>query len=308
MPALDTPPPNDYPPNDYPPNDYPPNDYPVDRSMKTFLATLFALFFFLSSHAVAYAQATPPASDDEQDFVVPARPTFSNPAEFQKPGVLQLEYGYNANFHAPGVSVAQDTPLALRFAANSRFLLELDSDLVISQSLSGGLRATGYGDMQLGVQGVLEHEKESRPGISLAYYIKVPTASASKGLGTGRVDHNFIALVSKKFGQTVVDFNAIYLLAGSSIERGHASSAQGALAFSHNLTRRTGVQGEVSGFSRIDLQPGAVFGLGVVTYQVNRRLVFDGGARFGLTHDAPRAGLVAGLTVGVSDLYRKNKK
>jgi hypothetical protein len=136
----------------------------------------------------------------------------------------------------------------------------------------------------------------------------LPTASSSKELGTGRVDHNFVALVSKKFGHTVVDFNAIYLLAGSAVERGRASSAQGAIAFSHNLTRRAGVQGEVSGFSRNDLQPGAVFGLGVVTYQVNRRLVFDGGARFGITHDAPRAGLVAGLTVGVSDLYRKNKK
>src|SRR5262245_36757583 len=106
MPAVYTP----------PPNDYPPNDYSVDRSMKTFLATLFALFIFLSSHAVANAQTTPPASDDEQDFVVPARPTFSNPAEFQKKGVLQLEHGYNANFHAPGDSVASDTPLALRFA------------------------------------------------------------------------------------------------------------------------------------------------------------------------------------------------
>ena len=287
--------------------DTPPSDYPVERNMKTFLATLFALVILLFRPAAANAQTTPSASNDEQDFVVPARPTFSNPAEFQRPGVLQLEYGYNANFHAPGVSVAQDTPLALRFAASSRFLLELDSDLVISQSLPGGVRATGFGDMQLGTQGVLEHESESRPGIALAYYIKLPTASSSKGLGSGRVDHNFIALVSKKFGQTVVDLNAIYLLAGSAIERGHASSAQGALAFSHNLTRRTGVQGEISGFSRNDLQPGAVFGLGVVTYQVNRRLVFDGGARFGINHDAPRAGLVAGLTVGVSDLYRKNK-
>src|SRR5262245_43905113 len=107
--------------------------------MKTFLAALFALVIFLFRPAAANAQSPPSASDDEQDFVVPARPTFSNPAEFQRPGVLQLEYGYNANFHAPGVSVAQDTPLALRFAASSRFLLELDSDLIISQSAPGGI-------------------------------------------------------------------------------------------------------------------------------------------------------------------------
>jgi|SRR5215475_7082966 len=276
--------------------------------MKPWLITLLAFFIVLALPAGANAQTNPSAPDSEQDFIVPARPTFSNPAEFQKPGTLQLEYGYNANFHAPGISVAQDTPLALRFAASSRFLLELDSDVVISQSIPGGIRATGFGDMQLGIQGVLEHENRSCPGIAIAYYIKLPTASSSNGLGTGRVDHDFVALLSKKFNQTVVDINAIYLLAGRATDRGHASSAQGAIAISQNVTRRIGIQGEISGFSRNDLQPGAIFGLGVATYQVNERLVFDSGIRFGLNHNAPRVGVVAGFTVGISNLYGKNKK
>lgn len=276
--------------------------------MKPCLITLLAFFIYLSSPAGANAQTNPSESGGEHDFIVPARPTFSNPAEFQKPGALQLEYGYNANFHAPGISVAQDTPLALRFAASSRFLLELDSDVVISQSIPGGIRATGFGDMQLGIQGVLEHENKSCPGIAIAYYIKLPTASSSNGLGTGRMDHDFVALLSKKFNQTIVDFNAIYLLAGRATERGHASSAQGAIAISQNVTRRIGIQGEISGFSRNDLQPGAIFGLGVATYQVNERLVFDSGIRFGLTHNAPHVGVVAGVTVGISNLSRKNKK
>src|SRR5262247_4371533 len=179
--------------------------------MKYWSITLLLLFIFLSAPVIAHAQGEP--SSSEHDFIVPARPTFSNPAEFQKPGALQLEYGYNANFHAPGISVAQDTPLALRFAASSRFLLELDSDVVISQNAPGSIRATGFGDMQLGIQRVLEHENKSWPGIAIAYYIKLPTASSSNGLGTGRLDHDFVALLSKKFNQTVVDINAIYLLA-----------------------------------------------------------------------------------------------
>ena len=44
---------------------------------------------------------------------MPARPTASNPAEFQRPGVLQLEYGFNGNWRAPGPSSEQDTPLAM---------------------------------------------------------------------------------------------------------------------------------------------------------------------------------------------------
>ncbi len=258
----------------------------------------------LSLPLLAHAQTPTPTPDTEADFTVPARPTVSNPAEFQRPGVLQLEFGYNANFRTPnGPRAAQDAPLALRFAATRRLLFEVDLDNPVSQTLAG-LRMTGAGDTQLGVQGVLQHETKTRPGVALAYYIKLPSASSAKGLGTGRVDHNFLALVSKQFGATTVDFNAIYLLAGRTTNTGHASSGQAALAASRNVTKRVGLQGELSGFSRNDAQPGALFGLGVATYQVNRRLVFDGGVRVGLSPAAPRVGVVAGLTVGVADLFR----
>jgi hypothetical protein len=58
----------------------------------------------LAGGLVAEVQAQDQSAPDEPDFIVPSRPTVSNPAEFQKPGVLQLEVGYNANFGAPGVA------------------------------------------------------------------------------------------------------------------------------------------------------------------------------------------------------------
>jgi len=248
-------------------------------------------------------QAQDQSAPNEPEFIVPSRPTVSNPAEFQKPGVLQLEVGYNANFQASGIHLQQDMPLALRFAVNRRLLLEFDGDSPSSQTVAG-VRTTGAGDSQLGIQVVLQHEKESRPGFSVAYYIKLPTADNARGLGTGRVDHNFIALVSKKLGGTTLDFNATFLFSGRTTANGHASSGQAALAASHNVTRRVGIQGELSGYSRNDAQSGAVLALGALTYQVNRRLVLDSGLRFGLTHDAPRNGLFAGLTLGVADLHK----
>jgi len=281
---------------------------------KTSLLRLLPLALMLvalcaSARAQDQAPRAGGATDDgdEPDFIVPARPTASNPAEFQRPGVLQLEYGFNGNWRAPGGSSEVDTPLALRFAVSRRLLLEFDGDTPISQS-TGGIRETGTGDTLLGVQGVLHHESKTRPGFSLAYYVKLPSASAEKGLGTGRVDHNFIALVSKNVRGTTFDFNAIYLLAGRTTDDGHASSGQAALAASRNVTKRFGVQGEVSGLTRNDAQPGAMFALGVVTYQVNRRLVLDTGVRAGLTPEAPRVGAVAGLTVGVADLYKHRGK
>jgi hypothetical protein len=269
------------------------------KSPRALIQRLSPLLLLLAFASVASAQSVDP---DEPDFIVPARPTVSNPAEFQRPGVLQLEFGYNANFHAPGVSTAQDLPLALRFAVSRRVLLEYDGDNPVSQT-AGGVRTTGLGDTQLGIQFVLQHEQESQPGVAFAYYIKVPSASSAKGLGTGRVDHNFIALISKKLGSTTIDFNAFYLLSGRPSDNGHASSGQAALAASHNLTKRLELQGEISGFSRNDEQPGGMFGLTAVAFQVNRRLVLDTGVRFGLSHDMPHAGLFAGLTVGVANLY-----
>src|SRR5256712_10851925 len=71
-------------------------------------------------------QAQDQNSSDEPDFIVPARPTVSNPAEFQRPGVLQLEVGYNANFLAPGIHLQPYMPLPVRVAVSRRLLLAFD--------------------------------------------------------------------------------------------------------------------------------------------------------------------------------------
>lgn len=272
---------------------------------KTLRFAVFAALIF--SAVYADAQTSPSDDEDAPEFIVPARPTVSNPAEFQKPGVLQLEFGYDGNFRAADFKAQEDAPLALRFAVNRRLLVELDTDSPYSIKDSGNFRQTGAGDTQLGIQAVLQPENKTRPGIALAYYIKLPTASVEKNLGTGRVDHNFIGLFSKKIDKTTIDFNAIYLLAGRTSSAGHASSGQAALAVTEDITKKFGLQGEISGVSRNDEQTGAMFALGVATYQIGRRISLDSGARFGLTKDAPRFGIVAGITVGIANLYKKHR-
>src|SRR5882724_12840147 len=93
-----------------------------------------ALLLLILIARVSVTSAQGNAQPDEPDFIVPARPTVSNPAEFQRPGVLQLEFGFNANFRAPGVSSQLDFPMALRFAVSRRVLLEFDGDNPLSQT------------------------------------------------------------------------------------------------------------------------------------------------------------------------------
>lgn len=109
----------------------PMNNFRLDytKPISRFLAWVLALLLASAlGGVVSTLQAQDQSPPSEPDFIVPSRPTVSNPAEFQKPGVLQLEVGYNANFQAPGVHLQQDMPLALRFAVNRRLLLEFDGD------------------------------------------------------------------------------------------------------------------------------------------------------------------------------------
>lgn len=284
-----------------------------------FSLTLFALIFITTVAATHAQQFAVPATDslpsttaaqsaqpaEEEEFIKPARPGVANPAEFQQPGVLQLEFSYDANFRARDFHTEQTLPLALRFAAASRLLLELNLDILKSETDEEGTRMTGIGDTRIGFQVVALKDTEKHPALAFAYYAKLPTASTEKGLGTGRVDHKIILLLSKKIGKTDVDFNGAYLIVGREGESGWVTGGQAALAVSREFENNFGFQTELSGQTKDDVLPVGVYALGALTYKANRRLVFDAGMRFGLTQDAPRVGVFAGMTVGVADLYRR---
>jgi hypothetical protein len=245
--------------------------------------------------------------EEEEDYIKPSRPSVSNPAEIQKAGLLQLEYGYDANFRAAEFRTQQDATLALRFALSSRLLLEADLDTVMSETDETGTRTTGLGDTRIGFQVVALKDTEQHPALAFAYYLKLPSASQEKGLGTGRFDHKFVTLISKKFGSVDMDLNGALLVVGREDASGWITGGQGALSFSGEFDNGIGLEGELSGQSKDDVQPKGLYALGAMTYKVNRRFTLDSGMRFGLTEASPRVGVFAGVTVGVADLYRKNR-
>jgi len=248
---------------------------------------------------------SPQSQSEEEEFIKPSRPSVANPAEIHKAGVLQIEFGYDGNFRAEEFRSQHTAPLALRFAATSRLLLEADLDTVKSETDELGIRATGVGDTRLGLQVVALKDTEQHPAIAFAYYVKLPSASKDKGLGTGRFDHKILFLLSRKFGAVDMDLNGAYLIVGREDEPGWVTGGQGALSFAGEFDNGFGLQGELSGQTKDDVQPKGLFALGAMTYKVNRRLIFDAGLRFGLNADAPRVGVFAGLTIGAAD-FRKH--
>lgn len=252
------------------------------------------------------AQEGSGSAEEEEDFIKPSRPSIANPAEIHKAGVLQIEYGYDGNFRAAEFRKEQTAPLTLRFAASSRLLLELNLDTVITETDEMRTHMTGIGDTRLGFQAVALKETERHPALAFAYYVKLPSASEAKNLGTGCVDHKILALLSRKLGPVDVDLNGAYLIVGREGESGWVTGGLGALSFSGEFKNGVGLIGELSAQSKDDEQPLGMYTLGALTYKANRRLIFDIGTRFGLNSDAPRFGLFAGISVGAVDLYKKH--
>ena len=245
---------------------------------------------------------------EEEEFIKPSRPSLANPAEIQKAGVLQVDYGYDANFRSRELRTEQSAPLALRFAATSRLLVELDLDTFKSETdRETRMRETGVGDARIGLQIVALKDTARHPALAFAYYVKLPVASEEKELGTGRYDHKLVFLLSKKVGEVDLDFNGAYLNQGREGEAGRESGGQAAFSFSRDFENNFGFEGELSGQSLDEAQPRGVYALTALTYKVNRRLQLAGGVRYGLTSDAPRVGVFAGMTVGVADFFGKGK-
>jgi Putative MetA-pathway of phenol degradation len=238
----------------------------------------------------------------KDDFIVPSRPTVSEPADIQRVGVLQLEFGLDGEFDAKEFRNQQTTPLELRFAALSRLLLSFQLEVVKSQVDWTGGRMTGVGDAIIGPQ-VVAFKRTGYPTFAFAYLSKLPTASKEKNLGSGRVDHKAFLLISDQIGDFDLNVNAAYLNVARKDSGRRADGGQFSIALGYEFENHFGLVGELSGQSLEFQLPRGVYPLGAVTYQVNRRLRFDAGLRFGVGAQAPRVSVVAGFVFGIADLY-----
>ena len=111
----------------------------------------------------------------------------------------------------------------------------------------------------------------------------------------------------KKVGKTDLNFNAGFLANGEEDGAGWDHGGLAAFSVSREFENNFGVEAEISGMSLDAGLPRGLYALGSLNYKVNRRLRFDWGARFGLNPEAPRVGVFGGLSVGVADLYKRDK-
>ena len=262
-----------------------------------------------SATATTQSQNSPQtgAAGDPSNFKSRRRRA-SKDAEFQGAGVLQLDYGYNGDFNARQTQAMQAATVNLNFALTDSLLLEFANDNLASQTDATGLRQTGIGNTSLGLQWTALAEKPQHPALALAYLAMLPTGSQQKGLNNGRAMHKLTGLISKQIGKTDVDFNVSLLLNGIEQKKGYDKGTQLALGFTRSLKRGFGLQWEVVGETLDAEEPRGVFALWSLTWQLNARVQFDAGMRYGLTPTAPRYGVFAGINFAVANLYPSRRK
>lgn len=263
-------------------------------------------FLFLIALLFNFAAIAQSNDREEEDYLSPVRPTVSDSAKIQKKGVLQIEAGGDFDFRAPEFRDRQTLPFAVYFAVSERLRLDFELDAADSQkNLPDGARETGIGDVQIGFKAIARGEPQKRLAVAFAYSVKLPTASAEKELGTGKVDHNLRLVLHRAVGKTDFIFNAAYLNNGRENADGRESGAQTVFTVERELTKKFDLVGEIYGNTIAERQPRGIYLLGALIYKANERLYFDVGVRPGFGRAAPRVGVFAGVTVGVGDLYKR---
>jgi hypothetical protein len=237
----------------------------------------------------------------------PNRPTVANPADITQYGVLEIEYGWDRTSLGAGGRL-DDTVGLLKFAFLCDVEIRWSSTSVLIENQQGGGQ-TGIGDNWFGPQIRFYRQTAHVPSLAFSYAVKAPTASTMKGLGSGRVDHQFTFLASKDIHDVHFDFNASYFLEGRPERSGFDSLWQMNLSFSRAIYGSLGFTGEFYGDTRLNAQnPAFASNLWALTYNILPRLVVDGGIDVGITHGAPQKRFFAGVTYSITNIYRDLKK
>jgi len=279
----------------------------------------FAVFTIAFS---AMAVAQPGGSASSGGRVTPDRSTPERPAQTPAllgagecdpatvigtcPGTYSFGYGFTAN-DRPRHGGPQTLKAGLSFLVyfTRRTFFEIDQDNVVSIKPAIGNRVTGVGDTTLYVGADALLEGKGRPGISVLYGIKLPSASSTKGIGSGEVDHVLIAAIGKTFGRTYLEFDGGDYIAGRSNATGFDHLPFASAFVNHKLgnSGKYKLHFEIGGDFATSVSNADMYSLNYLETRLSGKdartvVAFRAGAKFGLTPNVSRAGLYLSLKVG----------
>ncbi|MBA2722056.1 MAG: transporter [Methylibium sp.] len=233
------------------------------------------------------------------ELLSPTRPGVSESAALLRPGVLQVETGIDLGFRASDYRRQRSLPLGLNYALTRHLRIDFEADATVEQHLHGGGRATGRGDTRLGFKAIGAGEPEQGLAFALAYQLKLPTADADEGLGSGRTDHELRLVANRVLGKNDFRVNVSYLNVGRAMSPARDDGGQFLVGMERGLAGDFSATFEVYRNSVDAAQPRGTYALAALAVKLRPWLQFDIGLSAGRGRDAPDTGVFAGLSVGV---------
>ena len=233
-------------------------------------------------------QPTPEAARDPHE-VQPERPTVATHAGTVAPGWVELESGGEWDRYTDGTRVLS-FPTTLKIGVAPRAQLNLST--AAFRGTTSDPSARGIGDVTIGLKYRLLDDNPLVGDFAILPGIKLPTASSTRGLGTGTTDISLLLISSHSVGGVDVDINI-----GATHRSGDGVTAPkfaslwtisagipvtGGLGWAAEIFGFPGTKGEAGGKPIVAVLTGP-------TFQLVKFLAVDAGLIEPLTGPQPRA-------------------
>jgi hypothetical protein len=214
------------------------------------------------------------------------------------PGTFSFTYGIvSAAAPRDGGSESNKAGFAFNVYATKRIAVEVDNDNIVALKPATGDFSSGIGDTTFyaGVDAMLE--SDHHPALSILYGVKVPTASASKGIGSGEVDHTLLVALSKGIGRTSVELDLGDAFVGRTTAKGFDQAPFAAWLVSQRLDEKGGhrLHAEIDTDFATSVTDMDIYTLGYLESAIGDNLALRIGGRFGITSNVSRAAFYFGL-------------
>lgn len=209
---------------------------------------------------------------NDDDTVLPCRPTIACTADLAKPGTLEIEAGGLAKKLAKNAR-SLSTPLLVKYTFDTWLQLQIGDNGFTK--VTGAAPALYFDDVTFGPKLHLVDERGPLPSIALSGEIALPTLQGQKGY-VRTYDVAFTGYVTKRFGPLELDLNAG--LTELRVDGAPVSQGLGALAFTLTLPSPFGLMWEAYEFT--DAAPLAARdggALAAITLAPKPWMIFDAG-------------------------------
>jgi cobalt/nickel transport protein len=227
-------------------------------------------------------------------FLYAARPLTTDDAWTVEKGKFQLETGFDAA-RQDNHDQELGPSVTLSYGLLERMDLGLGSGYIFLDPKEGE-RENGFADTELKAKYRLFDEKDWIPAFAISGTLKIPTASESKGLGSGEADFGINAIATKNLSKKL----ALHLNLGYTfIGENHVDNELNySLGCQFTLTEKWALVGEVVGVNNLNGRKGddPLSSLIGTYYLISDNLVLDAGIEIGVSKAAPDFRITTGLT------------